>query len=472
MINILRNAITYYSVLILFYFFTLNLLYGILFFLAAGQLFYYKRLRRTCVYSAKNYILMPGISILVPAYNEELTIVESVQSLLKIDYAELEIIVINDGSRDKTMKVLQDNFKIFPIPRAVEEKVSTKPVKSVYKSAVDDRLTVIDKENGGKADSLNTGINYSRSRLFCTVDADTLIEKNALNRLVQFYLERKTKVIVLGGIVRVANDCRIENGEVSEVRLPKKFLPAMQAMEYIRAFLCGRTGWNRVNSLLIISGAFGLFERKLVIEAGGYRTDIMGEDMELVVRLHRKMREQKRPYKLLFLPDSVCWTQVPESLKVLARQRDRWQRGLIDTMLRHWKMVGNPRYGLVGLIAMPYFLLYEMIGPVVETTGYFVVIISYILGWLNTEFIILFLLLAILLGVFLSLFSLLLEEITTKKYERSKDIFRLFTLAVLENFGYRQLHSFWRLKAFFTFFRKKKEWGEMEKKAFTQAKGG
>ncbi len=464
--EILVNIIVTYSVLVLLYFVVLNLGYLALLFLAAGQLFYHKRRSQIRLCSEKNQVFLPSIAILAPAYNEEPTIIESVRSLLAVDYAELEVIVINDGSKDKTLAVLKENFHLFKAPRAVDEKIVTKPVKNVFKSALDDRLTIIDKENGGKADSLNAGVNYSRGRLFCAIDADSLIEKNAMTRLMQSYLEREAKVVILGGIIRVANDCRIENGEVIEARLPKKFLPAIQVMEYIRAFLCGRTGWNKLNSMLIVSGAFGLFERKSVIEAGGYHTDTVGEDMELVVRLHRTMREQKRPYRILFVPDPVCWTQVPDSLKVLSRQRNRWQRGLIETMLTHWKMIGNPRYGLVGLIGMPYFLVFEMLSPVIELSGYVVVIISFVSGWVDITFVILFLSLAILLGVLLSLFSFLLEEFTMKRYENPKDLAKLFVLAILENFGYRQLHSWWRLKGFYDFFRKKKSWGEMQRKAF------
>jgi len=464
----LLDVIIYYNFIVLFYFLALNFFYVFLLLSATDTLFYYKRNRQLIYNKRETKALAPSIAILAPAYNEEPTIVESVRSLLHVDYPELEVIVINDGSKDKTFEVMKEFYKLFPMARALDARISTKPVKAVYQSAVDSRLIVIDKNNGGKADSLNAGINYSRSRLFCAIDADSLIEKDALNRLMQFYTERETKIVALGGVVRIANDCRIENGEVIEARVPRKFLPAMQVMEYIRAFLCGRAGWNKFNSLLIISGAFGLFERKSVVEAGGYRTDTVGEDMELVVRLHRTMREQKRRYKVLFVPDPVCWTQAPESLKVLGRQRNRWQRGLIETMLHHWKMIGNPRYGFSGIVAMPYFLLFEILGPVMELSGYVVVILSFAFGWINITFLILFLALAILFGVLLSLFSLLLEEFTLKRYENPWDVLKLFLLAIIENFGYRQLHSWWRLKAIFDLLRKKKSWGEMQRKAFVQ----
>jgi len=460
------DIIIYYNLVVIFYFLVLNFYYIFLLLLASDTLFYYQRTRQLRNPRKEANPLAASIAILAPAHNEEPTIVESVRALLHVEYPELEVIVINDGSKDNTLTVLKNAFKLFAVPRAAETRITTKPVKGIYQSAVDRRLTVIDKENGGKADSLNAGLNTSRSRLFCAIDADSLIEKDALNRLMQYYLEREAKTVALGGVVRIANDCRIENGEVIEARVPKKFLPAMQVMEYIRAFLCGRAGWNKLNSLLIISGAFGLFERKSVMECGGYRTDTVGEDMELVVRLHRMMRQQKKPYRVVFVPDPVCWTQAPDTLKVLERQRNRWQRGLIETMLHHWKMIGNPRYGLPGAIGMPYFLFFEVLGPVIEITGYIVVIISYIFGWINLTFLLLFISLAILFGVLLSLFSLLLEEFTVKKYENPKDVIKLFILAVLENFGYRQLHSWWRLKAIFDFIGRKRSWGEMQRKAF------
>ncbi len=522
------NAIVYYNIFVLFYFVILNFSYLILFLLSAERLFYHKRRRQiqlckeqNCAFApasneegaieglfrlhyreslssrgykvsvcrekncalapgipsmsgeyalitkAKDRALLPGIAVLAPAYNEEETISESVLAFLEIDYPELEIIVINDGSTDNTLGILRDKFRLFEAPRAVEEKIYTQNVRTVYHSAMDERLIVIDKENGGKSDALNAGLNYSRSRLFCAIDADSLIERNALKKLVQPYLERDAKVVALGGTIWVANGCKVEKGEVVDVSAPKKLIPAFQAMEYLRAFLCGRLGWSRINSLIVISGAFGLFERKPVIECGGYRLGTVGEDMDLVVRLHKSMCDRGKRYKTVYIPEPVCWTQVPDSLKVLSRQRNRWQRGLIETLTYNWKMIGNPKYGAVGMLGMPFFFIFEFLGPIVETSGYFVVTASYLAGWLNIEFMALFLVLAIVFGIFLSLFSLVLEEFTIRKYEKPKDKLRLFFVAVLENFGYRQINSWWRMKATIDFLRKKKSWGEMERKAFT-----
>lgn len=496
----LADIVAIYGIIILGYFLVLNMYYIVLLFFATERLFYHKIKRhihhyreyvvddhfsflhmlflnpRLFTYSSvqhhrilreKLLPLAPSISILAPAYNEVATIIESVKSLLEIDYPELEIIVINDGSNDETLQVLQDEFRLFPATRACKEQIPTKPVRCVYRSAVVQKLIVLDKENGGKADALNTGINYARSRLFCAIDADSLIEKDALQKLIESYLERKAKVVAIGGIVRVANGCRIKNSEVIEARIPRSYIPAIQAMEYIRAFLIGRAGWSKINSLLIISGAFGLFDRKAVMESGGYLTTTVGEDMEMVVRLHRIMSEQGKAYEAQFLPDPVCWTEVPDSLRVLGRQRNRWHRGLMETMQRHRRMIGNPKYRFAGLLGMPYFFFFEMLGPTVEVSGYIVVVIALIMGWVNIQFALLFLLLAIIFGVIISLFSLLLEEFTNKRYERPFDIVKLFFLAVIENFGYRQLNSWWRFRATIDFLRKKKSWGEMQRKGFS-----
>lgn len=321
----------------------------------------------------------------------------------------------------------------------------------------------------GKADSLNAGLNYTRSELFIAIDADSLIEPGGLARLIRPYLESERRTVAVGGIVRVANNCDIEDGEVTKVRLPRSYLAATQVVEYLRAFLFGRSGWSRINSLPIISGAFGLFEVDVTLKVGGYRTDTVGEDMDLVVRIHRYMRGEE-DYDISFVPDPVCWTQVPTSLKVLARQRNRWQRGLMESLFYNWKMIFNPRFGLIGLLGLPFFFLFEMLGPVVETTGYFVFTISLIMGWINIPFALTFLAVALIFGLLLSLGGLILEEYSLKRYEDPKDRVKMVFFAFLENFGYRQLHSFWRLWGIIDFFRKSESWGEMTRESFDSSK--
>ncbi|HNR43534.1 MAG TPA: glycosyltransferase [Methanofastidiosum sp.] len=476
--NLFVTFIIAYNLTILAYFLFLNSFYLVLLVLAAQKLWYHKRKIQTerlhgnflpfivKLDEEKKSKSLPSLAFIMPSYNEENTILESVNAISKIDYPYIEIIVVNDGSNDNTLELLRITYNLFKDSRALNEKLQTKKVINVFKSAIDERLLVIDKENGGKADALNAGLNYARSRLFLAVDADSIVDPEAIDKMIQAYLERDSKVVGIGGIVRVANGSRIESGKVLEARMPKEIFPGFQIVEYIRAFLCGRAGFSKLKNLLIISGAFGLFEVKTVVNIGGYKTNILGEDMELVVRLHKHMRKIKKEYDVVFVPEPVCWTQVPEKYSTLEIQRIRWHQGLIQTLRIHWKMIFNPKYGTVGTIGMPYFFIFEFLGPIIEITGYIAFIGGYLLGLLNITFAILFFLLAMVFGVLISLFSLLIEEFTVRRYNRPLDVFKLFILAVLENFGYRQLTAWWRVKATLLLLFRRKKWGQLEKGTF------
>ena len=404
--------------------------------------------------------LYKSISILAPAFNEEESIIESTRALLNLKFADYEVIVINDGSTDQTLEKLIENFQLKKIDRFVPKKIETKQIRCIYGSHRYPNLVVIDKENGRKADALNAGINVSRKDLICAVDSDTLLEPTVLQKMLMGFVADPTTVAV-GGVVRVANGCTFELGEVQKVNVPKTFIGRVQAVEYLRAFLFGRTGWDYFDSLLIISGAFGVFDRKSVIKVGGYLHDTVGEDMELVVRLHHYYRDKNEPYRVRFLPEPVCWTEVPESWKVLGRQRNRWQRGLADTLWRHKKMFLNPKYGRLGFFAMPFYLFVELLSPIVELAGYFIVAISFWIGVINIKFALLFLTAAVLLGMILSVLSVLMEELTFRKYDRLRDVLILILFAFLENLGYRQIHAWWRFRGLIDFLRGKKGWGEM-----------
>lgn len=404
--------------------------------------------------------LYKSISILAPAFNEEESIIESTRALLNLKFADYEVIVINDGSTDQTLEKLIENFQLKKIDRFVPKKIETKQIRCIYGSHRYPNLVVIDKENGRKADALNAGINVSRKDLICAVDSDTLLEPTVLQKMLMGFVADPTTVAV-GGVVRVANGCTFELGEVQKVNVPKTFIGRVQAVEYLRAFLFGRTGWDYFDSLLIISGAFGVFDRKSVIKVGGYLHETVGEDMELVVRLHRYYRDKNEPYRVRFLPEPVCWTEVPESWKVLGRQRNRWQRGLADTLWRHRIMFLNPKYGRLGFLAMPFYLFVELLSPIVELAGYIIVAISFWIGVINIQFALLFLTAAILLGMILSVLSVLMEELTFRKYDRLRDVLILILFAFLENLGYRQIHAWWRFRGLIDFLRGKKGWGEM-----------
>lgn len=462
-----RELIVVFNKVVIIYFFLLNSLYLILLFLGLGAIVDYFRRRSFAGYefALKSKLTLP-ISILVPAYNEEKVIVESVKSLLSLNYPEFEVIIINDGSSDDTLDVLSQEFKLRRVDKVFKFSILTKPVKGIYVSTIQENLLVIDKENGGKADALSAGLNFSKFPLFCSVDADSMLEDEALIRVVKPFLEKPNEVVASGGIIRVANGCSVKGGRVIEVRTPSNYIANFQAVEYLRAFLAGRTGWSALNSLFIISGAFALFRKDVVMEIGGFRTDTVTEDAELVVHIHRHLKEQGKKYRILFIPDPICWTEVPESFRMLARQRNRWHRGLIETLWAHKRMLLNPRYGRIGLFAMPYFFFFEMLGPLFEVLGYTVILLSFAAGILDINFFALFFLVAILYGVMLSVGAILIEEFSFSRYERWSDIWKLVLYSVLENFGYRQILSLLRSWSFITYFRRKKHWGHIARHGF------
>lgn len=454
---------------ILGYFFALNGFYLLLYAISFVEVLDYTRREVFGGYSelfASNYA--PPISVIVPAYNEEATIAASVRSFLSLRYPVFEVIVVNDGSKDRTVEILLEEFDLRESDQPLRMQLETRPIRSVYASP-SERLTLVDKDNGGKADALNTGICAANYPLVCCIDADIILEEDALLRVARPMIESK-KVVAVGGIVRVANGCEVDSGRVVAVKTPRAALPNFQVVEYLRSFLAGRTGWSVLNSLLIISGAFGVFRREDVISVGGYLHDTVGEDMEIVTRMHRMLRENDRDYRISFVPDPVAWTEVPTTLRVLRRQRDRWHRGLIDTLIRHRKMLFNPRYGMVGTLAMPYFLLFELLGPVVELFGYIALVLGLALGILNFEFAIAFFVAAVALGTLLSVAAVFLEELRMRRYPRWEDVVKLTFYGVIENFGYRQLVTFWRVMAIVSFLRKNRDWGAMEHRGFDTEK--
>lgn len=417
--------------------------------------------------------LTPPISVLLPAYNEEPGIVESVRSLLSLRYPEFEVVVVNDGSTDGTLTRLAETFDLVPVRKALRTSIPTVPVRGAYASRRHPELLVIDKENGGgKADAINAGINASRYPYFCVIDADGMLEEDALIRVAKPMLDDPDLVVATGGIVRIINGCRVEHGRVEEVRLPRSRLATLQVVEYLRAFLVGRIGWSRMRSLLIISGAFGLFRRSLVEAAGGFSRDTVGEDFELVVRLHRYLRDRGEEYRIAFVPDPVAWTEAPEDFATLARQRRRWQRGLAETLWRHRRLTFNPRYGVVGMLAFPYYILFELLGPLIEVAGYAAVITSAALGSLSPLFFAAFFTVALLTGIFLSGSALTLEELSFRRYEGDADGMRIVLAALAENLGYRQLLMVWRTLAFVDLARRRRGWGEMRRRGLGYTPAG
>jgi cellulose synthase/poly-beta-1,6-N-acetylglucosamine synthase-like glycosyltransferase len=417
----------------------------------------------TRIFRLKNY---KPISLIVPAYNEESGVVENVKSLLQLEYPEFQLLVVNDGSKDKTLEKLVEYFDIKKVTYYPFSKIYSEPIRAVYMSPQYPSLVVIDKENGGKADAINAGINIARNPLVVVIDADSVLERDCLMKIVRPFMEDE-KVVAVGGSIRIANGCKIAHGNVLEVGLSKSWLARFQVVEYLRAFLFGRTGFDVIKSILIISGAFSCFSREALVKIGGFLKGSIGEDMEIIVRMHKIFRKEDPNTRITFIPDPVCWTEAPESLKVLKSQRIRWQKGTIDSITLHRNLFLNMEYGLLGLIGFPYFVFFEIIGPLIEVFGYLVFVISIFFNLVSTPFAAAFLCAAILYGIVLSVLSIILEELSFRKYPRISDLLTLFVAAFLENFGYRQLTSWWRFRASWDYMTGKRSWGKMEKKGFT-----
>jgi len=409
----------------------------------------------------------PPIALLAPAYNEAATIENSIRSLLCLEYPNFEVIVINDGSKDATMDVLRAAFQLRDEQRNHEVAIAHRPIRGIYRSTTHPQLLVIDKVNGGKADALNAGLNLARAPIVCSMDADSLLEPDALLRAVQPFVEDPQRVIATGGTVRVVNGCTVVDGRVVQIGLPKNIWALFQTVEYLRAFLLARLAWSRMGVLTIVSGAFGLFRRSVIVDSGGYANNTVGEDMEIVVRLHRRFREMEKPYRIAFVPEPVCWTEVPETLEMLSRQRSRWHRGALETFATHHDMLFNPRYGRAGMLGMGKVFFFDVLAPVVELAGYILMPLLWLMGLLSFDFFAAYLAVAFAFGVAISVGSLAIEEAELRRFPSARDLIILAGAAVLENFGYRQLNSWWRIKGMWQWLRGDRSWGSMTRKGFS-----
>lgn len=414
----------------------------------------------------------PPVSILIPAHNEHHTIVSSVRSLLRLNYPQYEIVVVNDGSTDRTLDEVIEAFGMVEFPEAYRKRVPTRAVSKIYASARFPKVRLVDKEGGGKADALNAGINCARYPIVCCVDADCILQEDSLRRVVRPFLEDPTTVAV-GGVIRVLNGCTVHRGMLEKVELPATMLPRFQLVEYLRAFLFGRLGWSPLNALLVISGAFGAFYKERLIAIGGYRTGTVGEDMDVVLRLHLNLRKEKRKYRITFVPDPICWTEAPADLKSLRNQRMRWQRGLAESLAPNFTYMFSRGSGTVGWLAFPFMML-ELFGPVVEVLGYLSTLVLWAMNLLPMPAVLVFLFVSIGLGMLLSINALFLEELSFHMYPRIGQQGRLFLVALAENFGYRQLNSIWRATAviqwLFSFWRQA-HWGKVARSGAWQRPG-
>ena len=447
----------------------------ILFFSALGA----HRQQRYAASKKKTFLfrrsMLPSISVIGPAFNEEANIIESVNSLLNLRYPDHEVIIVNDGSTDRTLNSLIEYFMLEKVDWISRAGIHTRPIRAVYKNPSHPKLTVVDKLNGGKADSLNTGINLASKEYFCAIDADSLLSEDALLHVASACIDSNEETVAVGGNILPVNGCVVHRGALESIQTPSNVIANFQFTEYLRAFMAGRIGWAYLNSLLIISGAFGIFRRDRVVECGGYLThagryglDTVGEDMELVVRLTRMMYDKRQRFSVGYAHNANCWTEVPEKMNTLLRQRDRWHRGLIEILSFHRDMIGSPKYGKIGLTAMPYFFLFEILGPWVEVQGYLMLLPALLFGLLNSSTAIWLFIASVMLGVFVSISALIIAEQEIMRF-RLRDVLKLFSYAIVENFGFRQLMSGWRIVGYINLLRGRQGWGKMQRRGFTSS---
>lgn len=454
------------------YYLLCNLIYLAMLIIALkSSISHQRRLSSIRFESLQHSPLVPPVSLLVPAHNEDKSVCAAVRNLLDLEYPELELIVINDGSTDATLAELEKTFALRPVRTVYVPQVKTARIRGLYRSDVDRRLVVVDKEAAGsKADAVNAGLNAATAPYICVVDADSVLERDALLRIMMPVLSDPQRVVSAGGIVRVLNGAELEQGRVRRIRLPRRGIEIIQVVEYLRAFLIGREAWARANMLMIISGAFGVFRTDLVRAVGGYRAAAIGEDFDLVTRLHRHLLDQGTDYHIEFVPDPVCWTEVPSDLRSLGRQRARWQQGLLDVLWANRDMLFRPRYGRIGLLALPYLWFFELLSPVIELGGMVTIVLAALLGALSREFFLQFLLFGYAFATVISMGSVLQEELTYKRYNDWQDVVRLVSCCFVEHFPYRQLHMFWRLMGMWQYLRGDTAWKPLQRKGLESAR--
>jgi len=414
--------------------------------------------------------LSPRISIIAPAFNESRTIIDNIRTLLSLYYNNFEVIIINDGSTDDTLSKIKSAYELVRVNYYFDYRIPCERIRGVYRSKNPSfsRLTVIDKNNGGKADSLNAGINISRSSMIVTIDADSIIEADSILKLVKPFLEEKDKkVIGTGGVIRIINSCDVEKGFIREINLPRKILPRLQVLEYTRAFLLGRMAWSQLDGLMLISGAMGMFDRETVIKAGGYSTKTVGEDMELVLRMRRYMTEQDQKYEVTYIPDPLCWTEVPSDIRSMQRQRTRWTRGLIESLWTHRKLFMNRKFSRLGLLGYPYWLFFEWLAPLIALGGFIYTIFLIINDSINWPFYLLLFIFVYTFAISLSIWAILFEEITFHKYRRKRDVLRLLGAAFIEPFFY-PVHTYFAIRGNIDTIRGKKSWGKADRSGFEE----
>lgn len=453
------------------YFIGANLSYGILLFFSWRKIKARSRIIGRVEEAVKALArdeTAPPLTVVIPAFNEEKVIVETVRSYLTADYPNLEVIVVSDGATDGTVAALNRAFRLKPESPERKSQISEAPILRCHRSEADARLRVVEQRRSGKSNALNTGIDFAAGEIVVTTDADTIVESDALLKAALYFVEEPDKMVAVGGTLRISNGCVVEKGRISRGRLPTSALVRFQIIEYVRSFFAGRLGWDQMGATVLLSGAFAAFKRSALVEVGGFSPTSITEDLEIIVRLRRRFHEWKRPCLLRMIPEPLCWTQVPDTIHELRKQRIRWQQGLIDTLRTHWKLLFNPAYRSVGLAVMPYNFIFEFLGPFVELCAYFVVFDGLATGRLRFDFVSALLVAGILYCVFVALVGVYLEESHFARHHSRKSLNMMIVYSVLEIFGYRQLNWLWRLEAavrmpFYASF-----WGRHERRGFRE----
>ena len=455
----LENSVALFNIIVLSYFFLGNGFYTVLLLLSLrATSIHVRRLTYQGLDALRKSPLTPPVTIIIPAWNEAGVITHAVASALQADYPQLQIIVVDDGSTDLTLDRLVENFQLVEIDGTYHPTLPTAPLRAFYLNPEIPNLLVVSKVRGGKPDALNAGINLCRSPYFCNLDADCLLERDALLRLMDPIVNSTVETVVSSGIVRILNGCATRHGRVVKVGLPSRALERFQVVEYLRSFLCGRTGWHLLGGTLIVSGAFAVFHRPTVIEAGGFCHDTVTEDMDLVLSLHQWAADKHRKVHISFTSDPVCWTECPASLTMLARQRRRWQLGLCQTLWKHSAILFRQKYGIVGCLSFPFHSYVEGLGAAVETLGYLLLPLGFLFGLVSPFVLMVFVLLGFIYGSFLSVGAVLVEELTYRRYPRFRDLLTLLGYAAFENFGYRQLILYFRFQGTLKFLAGSRHW--------------
>jgi biofilm PGA synthesis N-glycosyltransferase PgaC len=466
--TIFESFILYYTISI----FSLYLLLAVISALELRRSFYNAKITNYDAIISSPFA--PMITVIAPAYNESVTIVENIKALLALYYPNFEIIVVNDGSKDNTLEKAINAFDLEKVSYMIDYKISCNEITGIYKSQKKafDNLTIINKLNGGKADALNAGINIAKGDYFISIDVDSIIDPYALQKLIKPFLdETDRKVIATGGVIRIANSCKIEDGQLIEINVPDNFLARCQVIEYNRAFLMGRLAWGRLDGLLLISGALGIFDKDVVIASGGYYTETVGEDMELVVRMRKYMTEKKIKYKVAYVSDPLCWTEAPSTLKVLGSQRNRWTRGTIDTLFFHRDIFFNPKYGFMGMVSHPFWVFYEWLAPFVEIFGllYFLTIAFF--GQPNWPLFYVMIFFVYFFSIAFSTYSILFDHLAYHRYKKRRMIIKLILTAWVEPIFFHPFVLYSALRGNFDYFvLKKKTWGNMSRVGFSKPK--